>query len=285
MALGVATAAANATKIGSMIYRYKNGGGGIKGLTSAFSSGAAKRDGQSPGTALFVVGGLGGLGGGLGGVGGVGGGGSVLDMLGPSKEHLDRRAARESRVAWGRIMQDMEQIKNLDSSTVLKGLKTGITSAGKLGASLAKLAGPGLLIGIGADIASDALKEHGHEKMGAAAGILGDAASGAAMGSLFGPIGTAIGGALGGALGLYNNWDDLFSSNDNAASGSPSQQVEKVKKEDDHMRNVHTQMVEANKLTKEHIDLAKKQIALSSNIDKNTWVTAGSAGFQDIMLT
>ena len=63
--------------------------------------------------------------------------------------------------------------------------------------------------GVVGDIAGSALKESGHEKLGAGASILGSTASYAAMGSLLGPWGTALGAIAGLAKGTYENWDDL----------------------------------------------------------------------------
>jgi LAS superfamily LD-carboxypeptidase LdcB len=76
----------------------------------------------------------------------------------------------------------------------------------------------GLLGGLALDYASNKLTESGHEKIGAAAGIGGDAltfgGTGAMLGSVVPGIGTAIGGGLGalagGAYGLYKNWGNLF---------------------------------------------------------------------------
>jgi hypothetical protein len=267
-ALGAAIVIASAPKIGSMLYRYQQGGGGLKGVAAAFMKKATKRDGQSPETAFFVAG------------GGAGAGG-LLDMLknspsGPSSEHLNRRAAREASVAWGRVAKG---IKNLDSSAVMKGL-TGALTTGIKGAGPA-IAGLG--VGIAADIASDALKNSGHEKMGAATGILGDAATGALTGLEFGPWGAAIGGLAGLAYGVYKNWDDLTSSN-NEAAGSPSQQVEKVKEDSDAFNYARAQAAEHNKLLKEQNEAIKQQTALMSSIDKNTWTTAGAVGFKGYMV-
>ena len=58
-------------------------------------------------------------------------------------------------------------------------------------------------------MAQSALASSGHEKLGAGAGILGDAAEGALMGSMLGPIGTVVGGLAGAAIGTYKNWDTL----------------------------------------------------------------------------
>ena len=83
----------------------------------------------------------------------------------------------------------------------------------------AKGFGAGALVGIGADLAADAL---GREtKAGAGADILGSAAgmagTGAMIGSFVPGVGTAIGAGIGGTIGagvgLYENWGTLFGEN------------------------------------------------------------------------
>lgn len=90
---------------------------------------------------------------------------------------------------------------------LLKGLGGGLL---KGAGGLLKGIGPGALLGMATGFAGDALKDSGHEKLGAGLGIAGDAASGAMMGSMLGPVGTVLGGLAGGAYGLYKNKDSLF---------------------------------------------------------------------------
>ena len=106
-------------------------------------------------------------------------------------------------------------INSLESGATASTGSSKLGGMGRIGSTLVK-AGPGLLkggaglaIGYGADMAQSALASSGHEKLGAGAGILGDAASGAMMGSMFGPIGTVVGGLAGAAIGTYKNWDTL----------------------------------------------------------------------------
>jgi hypothetical protein len=81
--------------------------------------------------------------------------------------------------------------------------------------------GVGAAVGIGSDLAADALGRD--TKSGAGADVLGTAAgmagTGALLGSFLGPAGTAIGAGIGGAagagLGLYQNWGTLFGENKN----------------------------------------------------------------------
>ena len=81
--------------------------------------------------------------------------------------------------------------------------------------------GVGAAVGVGADLAADALGRD--TKSGAGADVLGTAAgmagTGALLGSFLGPAGTAIGAGIGGAagagLGLYQNWGTLFGENKN----------------------------------------------------------------------
>ena len=96
---------------------------------------------------------------------------------------------------------------------------------GGLGAKLGKGAkgvmkgGAMALGGVALDYAGDALKDSGHDKMGAAADIgastLGWAGTGAMIGSIIPVIGTGVGAAVGGVLGfgkgLYDNWDSFKS--------------------------------------------------------------------------
>jgi hypothetical protein len=98
------------------------------------------------------------------------------------------------------------------------GLMSGVGGFMKGGGlNLLKGAGMGLLkggigglAGIGADMAGDALKESGHEKLGGLASAAGDAATGAAIGSIIPGVGTVIGGAIGGAYGLYKNRNEIL---------------------------------------------------------------------------
>ena len=106
-------------------------------------------------------------------------------------------------------------INSLESGATASTGSSKLGGMGRIGSTLVK-AGPGLLkggaglaVGYGADMAQSALASSGHEKLGAGAGILGDAASGAMMGSMFGPIGTVVGGLAGAAIGTYKNWDTL----------------------------------------------------------------------------
>jgi hypothetical protein len=81
--------------------------------------------------------------------------------------------------------------------------------------------GVGAAVGIGSDLAADALGRD--TKSGAGADVLGTAAgmagTGALLGSFVPGIGTAIGAGIGGAagagLGLYQNWGTLFGENKN----------------------------------------------------------------------
>ena len=75
--------------------------------------------------------------------------------------------------------------------------------------------GAGFLVGEGAEMGANALKESGHEKLGAGASIAGKTASYALMGSALGPLGALAGGALGAGMGLYENWDGLFGGDKN----------------------------------------------------------------------
>lgn len=99
----------------------------------------------------------------------------------------------------------------------------GVGGGAKLAAGLAK----GGVMGLGGmalDYGGDKLKESGHEKLGAAASIGGDALSYAGTGALIGSVipglGTAIGGAIGGVIGtgvgLYRNGGELFASSPDA---------------------------------------------------------------------
>ena len=106
-------------------------------------------------------------------------------------------------------------INSLESGATASTGSSKLGGMGRIGSTLVK-AGPGLLkggaglaIGYGADMAQSALASSGHEKLGAGAGILGDAAQGALMGSMIGPIGTVLGGLAGAAIGTYKNWDTL----------------------------------------------------------------------------
>ena len=106
-------------------------------------------------------------------------------------------------------------INSLESGATASTGSSKLGGMGRIGSTLVK-AGPGLLkggaglaVGYGADMAQSALASSGHEKLGAGAGILGDAAQGALMGSMIGPIGTVLGGLAGAAIGTYKNWDTL----------------------------------------------------------------------------
>jgi hypothetical protein len=87
------------------------------------------------------------------------------------------------------------------------------------GVGMNLLRGGGLaLVGTGASMAGDALKEKGHTRAGAAADILGTSATwagtGAMLGSVIPGVGTAIGGiaggVAGGAYGVYKNWEHTW---------------------------------------------------------------------------
>jgi hypothetical protein len=159
----------------------------------------------------------------------------------------------------------------------IKGLGTAVK-----GLSLATKLTAG---GIAGELIANGLTAAGYEKAGGAADIASQALSGAAMGSFFGPWGTAIGGLLGASMGVYNNWDTIKSSFTNTNSdGSPSQQGENADEEENYIRNLHAQQSETNKLIKEQIDLTKQHLAVSSNIDKNTWTTADATGFNGYMV-
>jgi hypothetical protein len=77
---------------------------------------------------------------------------------------------------------------------------------GKIG-GMGKLAGGvgGIIGGAALDLASEKLKESGHNKLAATADIGSSALTGAGMGALLGPIGAAVGGVLGAGYGLYKN--------------------------------------------------------------------------------
>ena len=106
-------------------------------------------------------------------------------------------------------------INSLESGATASTGSSKLGGMGRIGSTLVKAVpgllkgGAGLAIGYGADMAQSALASSGHEKLGAGAGILGDAAQGALMGSMIGPIGTVLGGLAGAAIGTYKNWDTL----------------------------------------------------------------------------
>ena len=106
-------------------------------------------------------------------------------------------------------------INSLESGATASTGSSKLGGMGRIGSTLVKAVpgllkgGAGLAVGYGADMAQSALASSGHEKLGAGAGILGDAAQGALMGSMIGPIGTVLGGLAGAAIGTYKNWDTL----------------------------------------------------------------------------
>lgn len=86
--------------------------------------------------------------------------------------------------------------------------KAGTTgSAGGKGKMLGSLKGGlgGLIGGAALDLASEKLKESGHDKLAATADIGSSALTGAGMGAFLGPMGAAIGGVLGAGYGIYKN--------------------------------------------------------------------------------
>lgn len=88
-------------------------------------------------------------------------------------------------------------------------------NSGKLG-KLGKLGGGlgGLVGGAALDLASEKLKESGHDKLAATASVGSSALTGAGMGALLGPIGAAVGGVLGAGYGLYKNMNTEESGKD-----------------------------------------------------------------------
>ena len=86
---------------------------------------------------------------------------------------------------------------------------------GKIG-GMGKLAGGvgGIIGGAALDLASEKLKESGHDKLAATADIGSSALTGAGMGALLGPIGAAVGGVLGAGYGLYKNMNTEESGKD-----------------------------------------------------------------------
>jgi hypothetical protein len=117
----------------------------------------------------------------------------------------------ESNPMWVRIKGGGAGSSILDQvlDTEKSGGKAG-GKAGKLG-KFGKIAGGigGLAGGLALDYAGDKLRESGHEKLGATAGIGSAALTGAGMGAMLGPLGALAGGLAGGAYGLYQNWDTL----------------------------------------------------------------------------
>ena len=93
-----------------------------------------------------------------------------------------------------------------------------------------KLSVGGIVGGLVLDQATDALKESGHEKLGAVTDIGSEALTYAGYGGLLGSVvpglGTGIGGLVGGAVGtgvgLYKNWSNLFGSSPAAGSTDPN---------------------------------------------------------------
>lgn len=83
--------------------------------------------------------------------------------------------------------------------------------------------GAGFLVGEGAELGANTLKESGHEKLGAGTSVLGKTASYALMGSALGPLGALAGGALGLGMGLYNNWGSITGGE---AHATPSKQAQ-----------------------------------------------------------
>jgi hypothetical protein len=86
------------------------------------------------------------------------------------------------------------------------GTKTTGGKSDKLG-GMGKLTGGlgGIIGGAALDLASEKLKESGHDKLAATADIGSSALTGAGMGAFLGPMGAAIGGVLGAGYGLYKN--------------------------------------------------------------------------------
>jgi hypothetical protein len=86
------------------------------------------------------------------------------------------------------------------------GTNTAKGKPGKLG-GMGKLTGGlgGIIGGAALDLASEKLKESGHDKLAATADIGSSALTGAGMGAFLGPMGAAIGGVLGAGYGLYKN--------------------------------------------------------------------------------
>jgi hypothetical protein len=99
---------------------------------------------------------------------------------------------------------------------MLKGAKGGLIKGG-----IAALGGMALSAG------GDMLKESGHEKLGGAMDVAGEAASwggtGAMIGSVVPGVGTAIGGAVGAVAGagygLYKNWGNFFGGDKKGSGG------------------------------------------------------------------
>lgn len=135
------------------------------------------------------------------GVGGKAGGlmGKISSIFGGSAGGIAEDIAGGAAKSGGGLMSGVSGFMKGGGLNLLKGAGMGLLKGGISG-----------LAGMGADMAGDALKDSGHEKLGGLASAAGDAATGAAIGSIIPGVGTVIGGALGGAYGLYKNRNDIF---------------------------------------------------------------------------
>jgi hypothetical protein len=138
-------------------------------------------------------------------------------------------APQESGGGIGDTLMDLgsEAISSRAGSMAESALGAGKNLLGKIPGGAIK-GGIAALGGAALSWGGDKLKESGHEKIGGAMDVAGQAASwggtGAMIGSVIPGVGTAVGatvGALaGGAYGLYKNWGNLFGGNEEKVEGA-----------------------------------------------------------------
>jgi len=247
----------------------RGGRGGIGGVARGLAGVLTKRDGQSPGTALYVE-----VVGGGGGAGGV-----IEDLLGGGGEgKSSTRTAREAKANQLRSRKLGLGKNFLKYASKLKGV------AG-VGTVLGGLEAGGEVLDIEKQVEAGTItKQEARKKEGGIAGGLaggaaggwGGAAAGAAIGTMIFPgVGTAIGGLIGGIGGGFLGdkigkiagefvGDKLSSENKSTDPAQPSSSGNSMDPEHKALMNKQLEILEQQRL------LQEKQLQHLDDINDNT---------------
>ena len=263
--MAVQRARANIANTGNVL-----GNPGGKGILGRLT----RRDGQTPGTALFVE---------------ISGGGmpGMPDFKTKGGRVLSQtsgydRAGRLARVQAGRAVQAATSVTSgVSMASIGKGaLSIGKGLAGGLGSILG-----GLALDYGSEKA-DAAGKHG---LAGALDVGSSALSGAGMGAMVGSVvpivGTAVGGIVGAAggtvYGLVKNWDKMFKETEadkkkKETEASKEKPVSKEQQEKIDLMKKQIELMEAQRI------LAERQLSHLDDINGNTdgggfsWVRPGT---------